>query len=60
MLLFQVSMYLARQAHQRGVPAEMAAKEQQVILKNMFHHEDANKDDMISFEEFRGPKHDEL
>jgi len=32
----------------------------ETILSEIFEHEDKDKDGVISFEEFSGPKHDEL
>ncbi|EFX74650.1 hypothetical protein DAPPUDRAFT_231271 [Daphnia pulex] len=45
------------------VPAEEGAPQQQDPLKiteEIFQHEDHDRDGYISFEEFSGPKHDEL
>ena len=56
----QMSMYLARQAHAQGIPVDLAAKQQEKVLDNLFKFEDKNGDGKISHEEFSGPKHEEL
>ncbi|XP_061164132.1 peptidyl-prolyl cis-trans isomerase FKBP2-like [Saccostrea echinata] len=56
----EMSMYLARQAHAQGIPVDLAAKQQEKVLDNLFKFEDKNGDGRISHEEFSGPKHEEL
>lgn len=56
----EMSMYLARQAHAQGIPVDLAAKQQEKVLDNLFKFEDKNGDGKISHEEFSGPKHEEL
>ena len=44
---------------QQGFPSEDESN-QETIVSEIFEHEDKDKDGVISFEEFGGPKHDEL
>lgn len=39
---------------------EVAPQDPQKITEEIFQHEDQDRDGFISFEEFSGPKHDEL
>ncbi|KAJ8320760.1 hypothetical protein KUTeg_002347 [Tegillarca granosa] len=56
----EMAMYLTRQAMGNGIPVDLAAKQNQKILQDLFKYEDKDKDGKISFDEFSGPKHDEL
>ena len=39
---------------------EIVPQDPQKITEEIFQHEDQDRDGFISFEEFSGPKHDEL
>lgn len=52
----EVKKYLKEQ---EGFPNEDESNHE-TILSEIFEHEDKDKDGVISFEEFSGPKHDEL
>lgn len=52
----EVKKYLKEQ---EGFPNEDESNHE-TILSEIFEHEDKDKDGVISFEEFSGPKHEEL
>lgn len=52
----EVKEYLKEQ---QGFPNDDESNHE-TILSEIFEHEDKDKDGVISFEEFSGPKHDEL
>lgn len=52
----EVKEYLKEQ---QGFPNEDESNHE-TILSEIFEHEDKDKDGVISFDEFSGPKHDEL
>ena len=52
----EVKQYLKEQ---QGFPNDDEANHE-TILSEIFEHEDKDKDGVISFEEFSGPKHEEL
>lgn len=52
----EVKEYLKEQ---QGFPNDDESNHE-TILSEIFEHEDKDKDGVISFEEFTGPKHEEL
>lgn len=56
----EIGAYLNKQLN-RGQYGDMGTvedPEQQRMIEEIFTHEDTNRDDFISHEEFSGPKHD--
>ncbi|RWS31450.1 peptidyl-prolyl cis-trans isomerase FKBP2-like protein [Leptotrombidium deliense] len=58
----EISDYLKKQlpADGEGEARDEAIPEQDQLVEEIFQHEDHDKNGFISFEEFSGPKHDEL
>lgn len=56
----EIGDFLKDQAGKAGEAAGMTEDQQTSIIKEIFEHEDKDKDGFISHEEFSGPKHDEL
>ena len=54
-----MSSFLRRREESKGVTALDDASHN-VLVANIFFHEDSDKDGYISHAEFRGPKHEEL
>lgn len=57
---FQVSNFLVKNSQEAGEHIDADSEEHKKMMKNIFEHEDKDKDGFISMEEFSGPKHDEL
>ena len=45
---------------EQGEEARKMMEDQDKLVKEIFAHEDKDKDGLISHDEFSGPKHDEL
>ena len=60
LFLLQVSEFLKEQAKKAGPEAGVPDEQHETIINQIFEHEDADKDNLISHDEFSGPKHDEL
>ena len=58
-LFLQISVYIRNNEKHQGIPSPPES-EHNKMLDEIFKHEDTNNDGIISFEEFKGPKHDEL
>jgi len=56
----EVSGFLKEQAKKVGSDSDVNDEQHSTIVSQIFEHEDKDKDGLISFDEFSGPKHDEL
>ena len=54
-----MSEFIRKQEGDTGMEAS-AAEEHDMMIAEIFDSEDADKDGMISHDEFSGPKHDEF
>lgn len=64
-LSFQVSEYLKQQMEaaaggEQNEDVKNMLADHDKIVEEIFQHEDKDKNGFISYEEFSGPKHDEL
>jgi FK506-binding protein 14 len=58
--LQEVSVEAMRAGGEQNKEAVKMMEDQDKLVEEIFAHEDKDKDGVISFEEFSGPKHDEL
>lgn len=56
----EVSSYLKKQMPVAAEAGMTDLPEQDKLVEEIFQHEDADKNGLISHDEFSGPKHDEL